>query len=91
MNDYEFGEFSAEPADMTDYEKVSNVEEQIHECMKGRTTFITCPWCKTEVTPADNALCCADLGITVRAILRRQAQSECLETAARIADAAMRN
>ena len=71
---------------MTPKEKIADVEQQIKDCTEGRQSFIVCPYCKTQVTSTDNALCCNDMGLTVRAILRKMAQFEVLDQAARIAD-----
>jgi hypothetical protein len=71
---------------MTPEQKIANVESQILACSQGRTNVITCPYCGEQVTSGNKALCCADMGRTVWAILRKQAQAELLETAARVAD-----
>ena len=76
---------------MSPADKIANVEAQINACMRGATNTITCPYCGVATSDKDNALCCADMGLTVRAILRKQAQQECLDMAARIADNLARN
>jgi hypothetical protein len=71
--------------------KIANVEAQINACYRGATNVITCPYCGVATDQTANALCCADMGLTVRAILRKEAQQECLDVAARIADNLARN
>jgi hypothetical protein len=41
-----------------------------------------------EILPTDGALCCNDMGLVVRAVLRRKAQFEVLEQASEIMDKA---
>ena len=76
---------------MTPEQKIANVESQINACYRGATNTITCPYCGVATAQTHEALCCADMGLTVRAILRKQAQQECLDMAARIADNLARN
>lgn len=69
---------------LTPKEKVDSVDRQIGACMAGTCTNIVCPYCDKTVLATDQSLCCADLGLAVRAILRRQAQQECLSNAERV-------
>jgi len=83
---FETGPFWRRILQVTAEQKLANVESQIAACMRGATDVITCPYCGEQVKQGNDALCCADMGLTVRAILRRQAQQECIETAERIAE-----
>jgi hypothetical protein len=69
---------------VTPNEKLAYVEQQINGCMKMDITTIECPWCHSINSPDQEQLCCADMGLAVRAILRRQAQMECLDQCARV-------
>jgi hypothetical protein len=71
--------------------RIASVEAQIAACSRGATNVITCPYCGAQNVAENEALCCPDMGLTVRAILRKQAQSECVDTSKRIADAVARN
>jgi hypothetical protein len=72
---------------LTPKEKLESVERQINECMEGKTTEIVCPFCLSVGTAQDRELCCPDMGLAVRAILRRQAQKDVVEQAIRVMDA----
>ena len=71
---------------MSPEDKIKNVEAQIAACMRGATNVITCPYCGEQNTQGSERLCCADMGLTVRAILRKQALGEVIEHAERIAE-----
>jgi len=73
---------------MTPKQKVEDLELQINRCMRGEQTSIKCPYCGVEILPTDGALCCNDMGLVVRAVLRRKAQLEVLEQASEIMDKA---
>ena len=66
--------------------RIANVEAQINACMRGATNVITCPFCGSQNKESNDALCCADFGSVVLAILRKQAQQELIDTANRVAD-----
>jgi hypothetical protein len=66
--------------------RIADVEQQIQAAMRGSTRVIFCPFCGVENRETNEALCCTDLGAVVLAILRKQAQQECLDVAKRIAD-----
>ena len=66
--------------------RIKSIESQINACMRGETNVITCPYCGAQNKEANEALCCADFGLVVQAILRKQAQQELLDTAHRITD-----
>lgn len=72
-------------------DSIANIESQINACMRGATNVITCPFCGEQNTAENEALCCVDFGAVVNAILRKQAQQECLDQAHRISDAIARN
>ncbi len=77
--------------DMSIDPRIVSIESQINACMKGATNVITCPYCNAQNKAENDALCCVNFGAVVNVILRKQAQGECLDTAARIADAVARN
>ena len=68
--------------------RILQVEAQIAAAMRGATNVINCPYCKKQNVSENESLCCADFGLVVRAVLRKMAQGEVLDTAARIADRA---
>jgi predicted nucleic acid-binding protein len=72
---------------LTPKQKIDSVERQINECMRGDSKEIVCPYCKSSNVPENKALCCADMGLTVLAILRKDAQQECLRQAAVVFEA----
>ncbi len=77
-------EFSIDP-------RIKSIEAQINACMRGATNVITCPYCDAQNKAENDALCCPDFGAVVVAVLRKQAQGECLDQAKRIADAVAKN
>ncbi|MGD0630978.1 MAG: hypothetical protein ABR987_16745 [Terracidiphilus sp.] len=72
---------------MTPEEKISNIEDQIKLCEKGELRGILCPYCGLQNTETDHKLCCAEMGLVVWAIMRRQATNEVVDSAKRVADA----
>ena len=66
---------------------IASVEAQINAVMRGATNVITCPFCGKQNREENEALCCADFGAVVNAILRKQAQQELIDQAHRISDA----
>jgi len=72
---------------MTPNEKIADIESQIKLCERGELRGILCPYCGLQNEETNEKLCCADMGITVRAILRRQATNEVVDSAKRVADA----
>jgi hypothetical protein len=70
--------------------KIANIEAQINAAMQGRTNIITCPYCGVQNHAGRDRLCCEDFGLVVRAVLRKQAQYETLDTASHIMDNAAR-
>ena len=71
--------------------RIASVEAQINACMRGATDVINCPFCGSQNRAEYEALCCPDMGSTVRVILRKQAQRECLDNAERILEIVSRN
>lgn len=71
--------------------RIKSAEAQINAARRGATNVITCPYCSTQNKAENEALCCADFGAVVIAILRKQAQQELIDSARRIADAVARN
>lgn len=72
---------------MTPEDKVKSVDRQIHECMKGDSQIIICPYCKAENNSDNQALCCTLFGKAVAAVLERIRAGELLEHVDRIAQA----
>ena len=70
--------------------RILQVEAQIAAAMRGSTNIITCPYCGGQNRKENERLCCADFGLVVRAVLRKQAQGDVLDTAARITEKAQR-
>jgi hypothetical protein len=66
--------------------KLEYLREQIVEIKAGLLTFITCPYCGTENTPADTHLCCPLFAEATAAILDRMEQQEAVDFLSAIQD-----
>ena len=66
--------------------RITSVESQIAACMRGATNVITCPYCNAQNRKENESLCCNDMGLVVRAVLRKQAQRDCIEIGMRIGE-----
>ncbi len=71
--------------------RIVSVESQINAAMRGATNVLNCPYCGSQNKAENEALCCVDFGAVVTAVLRKQAQGECIDQAKRIAEAVARN
>ena len=65
---------------------IAGIQSQVLAIRRGDTNTLNCPYCKKHTTAEDNALCCPDRGLVIRAIYRNFAQQACVDQAARIAD-----
>lgn len=66
--------------------RIANIEAQIQACMRGATNIITCPYCGAQNAKENKALCCSDMGLVVRAVLRKSAQFDCIDLGKRIGE-----
>jgi hypothetical protein len=71
---------------MTGEQKLAYLEQQVTEIRMGLLTFMTCPYCGKENTPADERLCCALFGEATTAILDRLEKQQAIDFLNTIAD-----
>lgn len=71
---------------MTGEQKLAYLQQQIVEIRAGLLTFVTCPYCGTENTPADERLCCPLFAEASAAILDRLEKQEAVDFLAQVQD-----
>ena len=64
---------------MTGEQKIALIQQQICEIRAGLLSFITCPYCGAENTPADEKLCCTLFGEAGAAVLDRMEKQEAID------------
>lgn len=64
---------------MTGEQKIAYIHHQICEIRAGLLSFITCPYCGRENTPADEHLCCPVFAEAVHAVLDRMEKQEAVD------------
>ena len=71
---------------MAPKKKLDYLRQQIVEVKAGLLTFITCPYCGSENTPADTHLCCTLFAEATEAILDRMEKQEAVDFLNTVAD-----
>ena len=71
---------------MTGEQKLAYLQQQIAEIKAGLLTFITCPYCGKENTPADDHLCCKMFAEASTAILDRMEKQEAIDFIGKVQD-----
>lgn len=64
---------------MAPEKKIEYLRQQIAEIKAGLLSFITCPYCGRENTPADEHLCCTLFAEATAAILDRMEKQEAID------------
>ena len=64
---------------MAPEKKIEYLRQQIVEIKAGLLTFVTCPYCGAENTPADTFLCCPLFAEATTAILDRMEKQEAVD------------
>ena len=71
---------------MTGEQKIEYIHSQILQIRAGLLSFITCPYCGTENTPADVHVCCKMFGEASMAILDRMEKQAAIDFLNTVAD-----
>lgn len=71
---------------MTGEDKIAAIESQIMQIRAGLLSFITCPYCGTENTPADEKLCCALFTEVSAAVLDRMEKRAAIDFLSAVQD-----
>ena len=71
---------------MTGAQKLDYIRDQIFQVRAGLLSFVTCPYCGQENTPADDHLCCKLFGEASAAVLDRLEKQEAVDFISTIQD-----
>jgi hypothetical protein len=71
---------------MTGEQKIEFIRDQIFQIRAGVLSFITCPYCGTENTPADEHLCCELFGEASTGVLDRMEKQAAIDFLNTVAD-----
>lgn len=71
---------------MTPQQKIEAIHQQIVQVKSGLLTFVTCPYCGAENTPADVNLCCKLFAEASHAVLDRMDKQEAIDFLEQIQD-----
>ena len=71
---------------MTGEQKIEYIQRQILEIKAGLLSFVTCPYCGTENTPADEYLCCKLFADASAAVMDRMEKQEAVDFMSKVQD-----